>query len=101
MGRIAKYVKSAGERKRYSIDYTDWLDTGELVVSVAFAVQEVTVPPLVFDDIGVFTSQLGVQYYISGGVDGQIYRVLATLTTTVGPQVRVDEIIVTVRSALQ
>lgn len=101
MGTIAKYVKSAGERKRYSIDYTDWLDVGETVVGVVFAVQELTTPPLVIDGVGLFPTGQGVQYYIGGGVDGQTYKALATLTTTVGPQVRVDEIVIVVRSPLQ
>jgi len=32
---IAKYVKAQIDRKRYQIDYTDWLDTGELVTPLA------------------------------------------------------------------
>lgn len=95
---IAKYVKAAGDRKRAQIDYTDWLDTGETVVSVVFTVDGVaTSPPLVIDDIMVLPSGLGVQYYYSGGVDGTTYRVLAVLETNIGPQLRTDEIIITIR----
>lgn len=94
---IAKYVKAATDRKRYQIDYTEWLDTGEQVSSVAFTVPINTTPPLVVDDIMVLPTGLGVQYYVSGGVDGNTYRVLADLTTNQGPQLKLDEIFVTVR----
>lgn len=95
---LKKYVKAATDRKRAQIDYTDWLDTGELVLSVDFTVDGIpTSPPLVIDDIMVLPSGLGVQYYVSGGVDGVTYRVLANLTTNTGPQMRLDEIIMTIR----
>lgn len=95
---LKKYVKAATDRKRYQIDYTDWLDTGESVLSVDFTVDgTATIPPLVVDDIEVLPSGLGVQYYVSGGVDGVTYRVLANLTTTTGPQIRLDEILITIR----
>lgn len=93
---IAKYAKGPTDRKRYQIDYSDWLDTGEVVINVIFSIDEVTSPALVIDDVMVLPTGLGVQYYCSGGVVGT-YRVLATLTTSVGPQVRQDEIFFTVR----
>lgn len=92
---IAKYVKAATDRKRYQIDYTDWLDTGEQVQSVGFTSD----PPgqLVIDDIQVLPTGLGVQYYASAGLDGVTYRVLAELVTTIGPQDKLDEIFFTIR----
>ncbi len=95
---IAGYTKAASERKRYQIDYTDWLDTGEGVLSVIFTVDNNTVAtPLVVDDIMVLPTGLGVQYYMSAGADGVTYRVLAALTTTQGPQDKLDEILLTIR----
>ena len=95
---IAKYVKAATDRKRYQIDYTDWLDTGEGVSSVDFTIEDnAATPVLVVDDVQVLPSALGVQYYVSGGVDGVTYRILANLTTTTGPQTKLDEIFVTIR----
>jgi hypothetical protein len=99
MGKLAKYVKAVTERKRYQIDYADWLETGEGVTGVVFSVLTVTSPPLVVDNVQVLPTGLGVQYYISGGVDGTTYEVDATMTTNASPapQVRLDEILVTVR----
>ncbi len=94
---IAKYVKAASDRKRYQIDYTDWLDTGETVASVDFTIEDnADTPVLVVDDVQVLPSGLGVQYYVSGGVDGVKYRILANLTTTTGPQIKLDEVFMTI-----
>lgn len=96
---LAKYVKDPTEQKRYQIDYTNWLDTGEGVTSVVFSVlNQSGSSPLVINSIQVLPTGLGVQYYVSGGLDGTTYRVLATLTTNTGPQVREDELIYVVRS---
>lgn len=95
---LAKYVKAVTDRKRYQIDYTDWLDTGEGVLGVVFTVLDSTpANPLVVDGIMVLPTALGVQYYVSGGVDGETYRITANLTTTTGPQIKLDEVLVTVR----
>ncbi len=98
MSRIGKYVKAEGERKRYQIDYSNWLDSGETVVSVVFVINNQTATKLlVFNDVQVLPSALAVQYYISGGLDGTTYDVTATLTTNIGPQIREDEIFVVVK----
>jgi len=98
MSLLAKYVKAEGERKRYQIDYTNWLDTGEAVLSVAFTVNNQSLTkPLVIDGVQVLPTVLGVQYYISGGLDTTQYDVTALLTTTTGPQIREDDIVVVVR----
>lgn len=96
---LAKYTKKPIEKKRYQIDYTDWLDAGELATDVTFAVLNNTVAsPLVVGDKAVLPSGLGVQYYISGGVAGVTYEITATLTTNSSPpQIEQDKILMTVR----
>ena len=95
---LAKYVKASSDRKRYQIDYTDWLDVGESVSTVTFSIPTNTVTPvLVVDGIQVLPTGLGVQYYVSGGVSGVTYAILATLTTSTGPQNKLDEILMTIR----
>src|SRR5689334_23155558 len=98
MGVLAKYVKQPSERKRYQISYVNWLDTGESVDSVFFTVDKTTVPPLVVDGVQNTPDGVGVQYYVSGGVDGTSYIVTAFLNTSTGPQVKEDEIYFSVRS---
>lgn len=94
---LAKYVKQPGERKRYQINYVNWLDTGEAVQGVVFSVDKLTSPPLVVDDVMPTPDGLGVQYYVSGGVNGTQYVVTATLSTNTGPQVKEDEIYFSIR----
>lgn len=97
MGVLAKYVKQPSERKRYQINYTNWLDTGEAVTDVVFSVDKATTPPLVVDDVMVTPDAKGVQYYVSGGITNTQYVITATLTTNNGPQVKEDEIYFSVR----
>lgn len=98
MGVLARYVKAASERKRYQIKYDNWLDTGELVASVVFSVNKVTVPPLVVDSVLNTGDNLGVQYYVSGGLDGTDYIVSATLTTnTIPSQIKFDDVFFSIR----
>lgn len=97
MGVLARYVKAASERKRYQIRYDNWLDAGETVATVTFTINKATTPPLVVNGIQNTLDGLGVQYYVSGGVDGQSYIVQATLTTNSGPQTKVDDIFFSVR----
>lgn len=94
---LAKYVKQPGERKRYQINYVNWLDTGEAVQGVVFSVDKATVPPLVVDYVMVTPDGLGVQYYVSGGLNGTQYVVTAILSTNTGPQVKKDEIYFSIR----
>jgi hypothetical protein len=96
---IGKYVKVPSERKRYQIDYTDWLDTGEAVLNVVFVVTNNDITnPVVVDGVQVLPTGLGVQYYMSGGNAVKTYKIDAVLTTTTGPQVRQDEILLTVKA---
>lgn len=97
MGVVARYVKAASERKRYQFLYSNWLDTGELVQGVVFAINKVTVPPLVVDGVQVTPDGLGVQYYVSGGVDGVDYIVSLTMTTNTGPQLKLDDVFFSIR----
>ncbi len=93
---LTKYVKAAGERKRYSIDYSEWLDVGEVLTDVQFAIPTNTTTPLVVDDVMIEPDPTGVQYYVSGGVDSTNYEVVVTATTS-GAQVKEDTILFTVR----
>lgn len=95
---LKKYVQTPGERKRYTINYSEWLDTGEALISVVFTPPGGGVAPLVVDDVMITPDTLGVQYYVSGGDDGSQYEVLVTATTGTG-QIKEDTVLFTVRDA--
>lgn len=86
--RLAKFPKSPGDRKRYSIDYSQWLDAGEVLSNVVTSTDDpdgVYVDGILIDPTGQDT----VIMYVSGGSRGRSYDVSITVTTT-GDQVRED-----------
>ena len=98
MTTVAQYVKTAVERKRYIIDYTDWLDLGETVVSMVF--NTLNTPPvagqIVCDAYAIDAGGLFVTYYVSAGNNGET-DVLEVLATTSGGQVKEDNIVFVVQ----
>lgn len=87
--RLMKFVKDPNERKRYTIDYTSWLDDGETITVVAFTPLPATTPPLLISNSNILPDGSGVQFYVSGGVDKQLYEVVVTITTS-GTQIKED-----------
>ncbi|WP_454627788.1 phage fiber-tail adaptor protein [Bradyrhizobium cenepequi] len=94
---LGKFFKAPDDRKRYSIDYSDWLDAGELVSAVTFEVTPAEADMLVIDGFAINTDSKSVVFYASEGADGSTYKVLAEMTTTNG-QVREDSIQFTARA---
>jgi len=94
---LGKYFKSPDERKRYSIDYTDWLDSGELLSDVTFEVIPVDADPVFIDGIAIEAGSRSVVFYASAGIDGKSYKAIATMTTS-GGQVKEDTVQYTVRA---
>jgi hypothetical protein len=94
---LGKFFKAPDERKRYSIGYNDWLDSGELLNSVTFGVTPVDADPVVIDGIAIETGAKTVAFYASGGIDGKSYKAIATATTS-GGQVKEDTVQYTVKA---
>jgi hypothetical protein len=94
---LGKFFKTPDERKRYSIDYTDWLDTGELLATVTFEVTPVDLNPVAINGIAVQTDGKGVVFYAQAGVDGFSYKAIATATTS-GGQIKEDTVQYTVKA---
>jgi hypothetical protein len=85
----ARFTQGPKEVKRYLLDYTLFLVTGESVVSIAQSVSNLGMPPqgsppLVVSTIVLGPGGLQALYLISGGVDGQSYEVTFLATTSVG-----------------
>lgn len=94
---LGKYFKAPVDRKRYSIDYTDWLDAGETVLSVTFGVTPVDASTLAIDGITIAPDAKSIVFYASLGVDATTYKAFATMVTT-GGQTREDVVQFTVRA---
>lgn len=94
---LAKFYKAANERKRYSVDYTDWLDTGETISAASFAVAPDTgTSPLEIDAYVVSGDGKQVIFFAALGDDGVTYSVTITIQTS-GGQVKEDGIVFIVR----
>jgi hypothetical protein len=91
---IGKFIKSPAERKRYTIDYSNWLDTTETVASVTYAVTPVEAGGLVVDSSSV-TPTTGI-FYISLGNLSSAYTITATMTSSAN-QIKQDTIAVIIR----
>ncbi len=94
---LGKYFKVPADRKRYTIDYTDWLDSGELVNSITYEVSPSTGSPVVIDGDSIDPDYKGVVFYASEGEAGTTYRVFVTMTTS-NDQVKEDSVQFTVKA---
>lgn len=81
MPRIGKFRKAEADRKRYVVDYEDWMNEDELVTTVA-ASGDVPADNFYVDGYIVDTDGKEVIFYVSGGVEGSSYDVTITINTT-------------------
>lgn len=90
--KLGTFTKTPVERKRYSLDYTDWLDTGETVSSWVFTVSPSTgTTPLIIDASAVDTTSKQIIFFANYGVDGVTYVVDVRMTSS-GGQTKEDQI---------
>jgi hypothetical protein len=94
--KLGKFNQEDSERKRYTIDYADWLDTGETVTESEFVATPATTPPLVVDDVAITGDGTKVQFYVSGGLAPTLYTV-EVATTTTGAQIKIDEVLYNIK----
>lgn len=93
---LSKFIQLVGEKKRYEIDYSDWLDTGEHISTVTFSASPTTTPALVGDTLIINPGNTSATFMVSGGTSDNTYKLLITMTTT-GGQIKEDVVLFTVR----
>lgn len=91
---LRKFLKTPAERKRYSVDYSDWLDSGELLSALAFTV--VPAGSLTISGPTYGSPSTSAAFFALGGVNGNTYEVILTATTS-GGQIKQDSVLYTVR----
>lgn len=82
--KLSTYKQTPQEKKRYTISYADWLDGGEVVDSVVYGIDNVTVPPLIVESSAIDVDGLGVSFYVSGGLDEEQYQLNILMETDLG-----------------
>lgn len=94
--RLQKFTKRPGERKRYSVDYSEWLDAGELVASATYSVTPATTPVMEVDAATLGDPATSIIFFVIGGVEGTNYELEIRIITS-GGQVKEDTILYVVR----
>lgn len=82
--KLGVFRQTPNEKKRFSISYAAWLETGEVVASIAYAISPVTIPALLIEASTVDVGGLGVTFYVSGGVDATEYQINTLMQTGAG-----------------
>lgn len=91
MALLGTFKHAPSERKLYTLDYSAWLQANETVTSFTWVVDPASPTPATIDASNINTPATSVSIYISGGVNGTLYRIFVTATTNLG-QIKEDEI---------
>ena len=97
--RLGSFTKTPAERKRYAIDYSHWLDTGETLQNVVFKVTPSTgATPMVVDAVSTNAANTVVIFFVNYGMLNVQYTDDVKATTS-GGQIKEDTVIFTVKAA--
>jgi hypothetical protein len=86
MAILGTFTQQPHEVLDYDFDYSEWISTGDTIVgAVATADAGITLGSTIIDS----TTHKIVKQWVSGGTDGNVYKIQITATTAGG---RVKEI---------
>lgn len=94
MIRRPSFVKNTVEKKKYTFDYSGWLDAAETITSPATLVSPLTDSPLTISGAFV-TDGTKLSLFIAGGLTGTLYTLSIIVNTSVG-QIKRDDVSVMV-----
>lgn len=85
----ARFTQSPEEVKRYVLDYSLFVSSGETISGASVSITNLGTPPngsppLVVNNIVIAPGNLQVLFFVSGGVSGQAYEATFLATTSVG-----------------
>lgn len=83
---LGKFVQAIEDRKRYTFDYSHWLDQGEVLVSCTSEVSPDTAVPLVVESL--INNDTVATWYVSGGTHLSTYLVIIEAITSAGQRIR-------------
>lgn len=97
MAVLGSFVQTPIERKRYRIDYSDWLNDGELLQAISFYSEPNLVTPAIVDAYAIDVDAEHVTVFVSGGVDLIKYKIHVIADTTFG-QRKEDDAFFTIKA---
>jgi hypothetical protein len=77
-------VKDPQSKLDYSIDWSQWLSTEDVIVNSVFTISTIANDPAPITNQGTFTSNEIASVILSGGTIGNIYTITNTITTSNG-----------------
>lgn len=89
--KLGRYKQAPGENRKRGIDYTDFLESSEVVTAVTISVTPVTDTPLVVGSVAIDPDGKEFAYFASGGEDGVSYTATFRIVTN-GGQVKKDTV---------
>lgn len=97
--KLGIFTKTPVERKRYSLDYSDWLDTGETITERMFSVSPIANSSSLTIDASLISGDgKSLSFFVSLGEDDVTYTVDVQITTSTG-QVKEDQVLFAVKDA--
>ena len=92
---IGYVAQQPNERIKYSVDFSRWLETGETCQSgTAFsALESGASGTLQASTVYIGSDAKSVYLFISGGLDGDVYKVTVSVTTSIGQILEADFIV--------
>lgn len=79
--RIGRFRQAAADRKRYVVDYDDWLSIDELITEVVITTPS-TPDGFFVDGYEITDDGRSVVFYVSGGIPYGEYDVTVRITTS-------------------
>lgn len=87
---LGTYIKQPSDRLDYDIDYTEWLTSGDTVIS-ATVVIDITETSGLTIDTPIISGGVIVKLWVNDGVNGRTYKATVTATTDQG-RIKQDEV---------
>lgn len=80
--KIAQFRKGPNDRKKYTVEYNDWLDVGETIIAPLLVTGTVEADAFIVDGYVISSDGKDVIFYVSGGLSGFSYDVTVKITTS-------------------
>lgn len=79
--KIAQFRKGPADRKKYTVEYNDWLDLDELI-TIVLVTGTVEADAFIVDGYVISSDKKDIIFYVSGGLSGFSYDVTVKITTS-------------------
>ena len=89
IGKAITFTQTVLDNIEYTFDYTNWLAMNETVILVSSIIDMLTIPPILAGTFSINPGGLSVNFFVSGGISGQLGKIRILATTSLG-QVRED-----------